>query len=158
MIDRRHFVTGLAALAAAGVVPALPSSPDAQEFTPRFMALAAPWYFSLLPDGTLWIVHNGTIGFTNVPLPNGKPVFHCFLDGDAPSTTPIFRALERAATFVATVAYFTRIERQHSGAIYFDYTQRDPLRPFDHVYTEDAPPRPELERIYALRGLDWYNT
>ena len=161
MIDRRQLVTGLAAVAVAGSVPALPvgaASVAAQEITPRALALVAPWYFSQLPDGTIWIVHMGTFGFTNAPRADGSPVFDCFLDGDAPSTSPTFRALERAATFVARHAYLIRIARQHPAAIYFDYTQRDPRRPFDDVFTEDAPPHPELKRIYALRGLDWYDT
>jgi len=44
-----------------------------------------------------------------------------------------------------------RIERQHSGAIYLDYTQRDPRDPFADVYTEDAPPHPDIDRFYQIR-------
>jgi hypothetical protein len=159
-LGRRAVVTGLAAIAVAGVAPALPvrAASAALEITPRALALVAPWHFAHRADGTITISQMGTFGFTNAPRPNGSPVFDCFLDGDHPSASPTFRALERAATFVAKHAYSIRTARRHPGAIYFDYTQRDPRRPFDDVFTEDAPPHPELKRIYALRGLDWYDT
>lgn len=147
-VGRREFLTGLAAVAVAGVAPALPISDPL--LSPRAVVLGAPWYFNHLPDGMLHVSHVSGFGFYNAPKPDGSPVFACLL-GDAPSTSPIFRAFERAATFIARHAYLIRTARQHPGAIYFDYTQRDPRDPFGDVYTEDAPPHPDIDRFYQIR-------
>jgi hypothetical protein len=156
MIDRRQLFAGIAVVAVAGVAPALSicaASLAAPEITPRAFVLGTPWHFYHLPDGTIQIRHPSGFGFFNAPRPDGSPVFDCSMDSD-PCIPLTFRAFERAATFVAKHAYLIRTARQHPGAIYLDYTQRDPRRPFDDVYTEDGPPWPEIRRYYELRGID----
>jgi len=150
-LDRRQLVAGIAVMAVAGVAPALPNrAASAALLTPRAFMLGAPWHFDHLSDGTLRISHVSGFSFYNDPRPDGRPVFACRL-GEAPSTSPNFLAFERAATFIARHAHLLRIERQHSGAIYLDYTQRNPCDPFADVYTEDAPPHPDLARFYQIR-------
>jgi len=156
-LGRRELLTGLAAVAVAGVAAALPvrAASVAWQITPRQVVLSWPWHFDYLPDGTIKICHPSPMGFANAPRLDGSPVFDCFLEDGKPSIEPVFRAYERAATFVAKHAYLIRFTRGHKGAIYFDYTQHDPRRPFDDIYTQDAPPRLVLREIYALRGIDW---
>jgi hypothetical protein len=152
-IGRREILTGLAAVAVAGVARPLPigAAAEAAPLTLHTAAmLLAPWYFNHMADGTIHISHISGFGFYNAPNPNGSPVFTCSLD-EFPSRSDDLRAFERAASSVALHAYFLRLMRFHPGAIYFYYTQRDPLRPFAGVYTEDAPPHPELDRFYQIQ-------
>jgi len=157
-IGRRAILAGIAVVAVAGVAPALPvraARVAAPRITPRQVVLSWPWHFDYLPDGTIKIWHPSPMRFINAPRLDGSPVFDCFVEDGIPCPHPVYRAYERAATFVAKHAYLIRSTRGHKGAIYFDYTQRDPLHPFDDVYTVDAPPRLVLRDIYALRGYDW---
>jgi hypothetical protein len=110
------------------------------------MVIAAPWYFSHLPDGTIRIIHMSGFGFNNAPRPDGSPVFDCVLDGDT-STSPTFRALERAATFVAKHANLIVATRGHKGAIYFDYTQ--PVGWVEHLRN----PSPCCAPLWPLSGI-----
>jgi hypothetical protein len=150
-IGRRELLTGLAAAAVTGVAPAPPIGAATVPLRPHEAAmLLAPWYFNHIADGTIHISHISGFSFYNAPNPNGSPEFICRLD-EFPSRSDNVRAFERAASSVALHAYLFRAMRSHPGAIYFYYTQRDPLRPFADVYTEDAPEHPHLDRFYQIR-------
>jgi len=148
-LARRELLLGLAAVAVAGVAPAIPI-PAETVLTPRAFMLGAPWHFAILPDGTLRISHVSGFAFFNAPKPDGSPTFACSW-GEASRASPNLLALERAATFVARHAYLLRTARQHGDAIYLDYTQRDPRDPFADVYTEDAAQLPDIDRYYQIR-------
>jgi hypothetical protein len=139
MIDRRQFVTGLVAVAVAGVPLVLPIR--AAQFTPRMFALNGYWHFDMWPDGGVEIRDDdSTFGFYNPPRPDGTPVFDCIAPGDPPHLAGIFRAFARAATFVAKHASRIRSARDgdHPCSIRLCYSQRDPRRPFDDVIIEDS--------------------
>lgn len=152
-LDRRAVVTGLAAVAVAGV------SPNRLEFdeqiTPREIILGSAWRFQQDDAGRICIRHTSSgLGFVNDPQPDGTPDFNCIVPDSSANAAPIWRAFERAASFVAKEASGLRVARAHPGAIYvlcFEGDQRDV---FDEIITEDAPPSPWVGSFFAWGTRD----
>jgi hypothetical protein len=134
-IGRRELLTGVAAVAVAGVVPVMPIC--AAQFTPRMFALNGYWHFDIWPDGAVEIRDDhSTFGFYNFPRADGTPVFDCIAPDDPPHMTEVFGAFARAASFVAKQAWVIGSARGEQCPMRFYYSQRDPRRPFADVIIE----------------------
>jgi hypothetical protein len=145
MIDRRHFVTGLGALAVAGVAPALPvySAP----LDRRSVVLRSRWHYHEPVANEITVRHLDT-GLTFQRRPTEADQFALTLVG-APPLFLDARAISvigLAARFVSLHACMVWSCRpKHQGAVFFRY--RPDADPYDAYYdpiTEDAPPLPRF--------------
>jgi hypothetical protein len=163
-IDRRNLLTGLATSTAAAILPAFPATAAVAEasrfyfrngliitkLTPhdglqglQSSLFNAVWHFDPGADGLCLIRH----------LPTGLTCRRAPQDCDRYAVQAISIDAELAdwpESFVATVGQAARLValwaplvascRWQMGAVFFRYTLDDPLHPYNHTHTEDAPP------------------
>lgn len=144
-IGRRELLTGLAAVAAAGVAPALPDSAAATiaPLTPREAILDGLWHLDMPAAGRFYLRHLNsgfTFAFTEELDEDGIPNARYIAPPDHASRSPVWQAYERAAKVIGYEAPIMRLARQHSGAIYVQYFTFKRPHKFDPITTDDAPP------------------
>jgi hypothetical protein len=145
-LGRRELLTGLAAVAVAGVVPALPANVAA--LTRRGVALRSRWHYHEPVANELTIRHLDT-GLTFQRRPTEADQYSLALVGDPPPMdAAAIQTIGRAARFVSLQALLVLTCRpEHQGAVYFRYRpDADPEDPYYDPITEDAPP---LARVVA---------
>ena len=157
-LDRRDFLTGLAA---AGVASALPSTgssaapilpasrrllivgplpPQGSRAFMKHMLSVETWIFD--EDGDRQVISAGFFSATFVKRPQAADA-HALQLVRYPDYLPWDRsdllAVGHAARFVARQATFIRTCRGHAGAILFHYPGDDPSDPYYNPHTKDFP-------------------
>ena len=143
--SRRELLTGLAAVAAAGVVPVLLDSAAVviAPLTPREIILDGFWHLDMPAAGRVYLRHvNSGLAFAfadeldadDIPKPRYIGT------ADKANASAHSLAFERAAKVIAYEASIMRLSRQHSGAIYVRYFNHKRPHKFDPITTDDAPP------------------
>jgi hypothetical protein len=161
-IDRRALFTGLAATAAAAMLPALPAQViatglrrfeflDGQIFstsTPpprgvRSAILRGLWQFDPY-DGDYWLIRHVATGLTCRRAPqdhDGLALQAVCIDNprEAWPDAEALALIGRAARLTAVHASIMRGRSAHAGAIYLRYTRSNPENLFDLPDIEGAP-------------------
>jgi len=162
-IDRRELLTGLATSSAAVMLPAFPAQAAVAEacrfyfrngliitkLTPhdglqglQSSLFNAVWHFDPGADDLCLIRHLPT-GLTCRRAPQDcdrYAVQAVSIDAELADWPESFVAtVGRAARLVALHAPLVASCRSQMGAVFFRYTLDDPLHPYHHSHTEDAP-------------------
>jgi hypothetical protein len=139
-VGRRELLTGIAAVAVAGVIPALPTS--ASVLDRRSVVLGSLWQYHEAKTSRIIIRH----------VPTGLTFQRRATEADRYAVAPVgiqptidaatIATIGSAARFVSLQALLISSCRpEHKGAIYFRYRpDADPDDPYYHPITEDAPP------------------
>lgn len=162
-IDRRDLLTGLATSSAAAMLPAFPAQAAVAEagrfyfrngliitkLTPhdglqglQSSLFNAVWHFDPAADD-LWLIRHLPTGLTCRRAPQDcdrYAVQAVSIDAELADWPESFVAtVGRAARLVALHARLVASCRWQMGAVFFRYTLDDPLDPYHHSHTEDAP-------------------
>jgi hypothetical protein len=148
-IGRRELLTGLAAVAVAGVTSGLPVRAAALDR--RSVVLGSIWHYHEAEANQITIRHVPT-GLTFQRRPTEADQYALALVGaPPPMDATTIAIIGRAARFVSLHACMIWSCRpKHKGAIFFRYRpDADPDDPYYDPLTEDAPPLPRVPLVRA---------